>query len=518
MPLDVPACAFALPEGVDPAALVSFLGERFDLAVDAPERIDHTVIDTADRRLRAAGAELRLHTLRGEPTMTLVGRPGAPPLRATVRRRRRWLAGDLPEGPLRDRVAPTIGVRALLPLARVRGEVRPARVLNRDDKTVVRLRLAVHAAVVDGGEVPLAPRLEVAGVLGYRRPYERLVSVLASEAGLVEAPGGVADEAIAAAGGNPAGVPSKVRVPLRPDQRTDEAAVAVLRALAGVVEANLPGTLDDLDTEFLHDLRVAVRRSRSVLREMKGAFPPGPLRRQRDALRWVQAVTGPTRDLDVQLLEWGDLLAALPEDRRAALAPVRALLERRRDDAHRALRRELTGDAHATAWGGYRRFLDGDLGPDGERPDAAAPVAAVAGRRIRKVYRRMVAMGEAVDDASPATALHDLRKRGKELRYLLELFGGLWPGDAAREMVRALKSLQDVLGTHQDREVQADALRSLAPDLAGMEGGPDALLALGAVVDRLGAEQRAARERFAERFADFASPERRALVAETFRP
>jgi hypothetical protein len=51
-----------------------------------------------------------------------------------------------------------------------------------------------------------------------------------------------------------------------------------------------------------------------------------------------------------------------------------------------------------------------------------------------------------------------------------------------------------------------------------MEGGPDALLALGAVVDRLGAEQRAARERFAERFADFASPERRALVAETFRP
>jgi CHAD domain-containing protein len=517
MPLDVPACAFALPEGVDPGALVSFLGERFDLAVDPPERTDHTVLDTADRRLRAAGAELRLHTRRGEPTMVLVGRPGAPPLTATVRHQRRWLAGDLPEGPLRDRVAPTIGVRALLPLARVRGEVRPARVLNRDDKTVVRLRLATHAAVVDGGEVPLTPRLEVAGVLGYRRPFERLVSLLTAEAGLVEAPG-VADEAIAAAGGDPDGVPSKVRVPLRPDQRTDEAAVAVLRALAGVVEANLPGTLDDLDTEFLHDLRVAVRRSRSVLREMKRAFPPGPLRRQRDALRWLQAVTGPTRDLDVQLLEWDDLVATLPEDRQAALAPVRALLERRRRDAHRALRRELTGEAYGAAWGGYRRFLDGDLGPDDERPDAAAPVVAVAGRRIRKVYRRMVAMGEAVDAGSPATALHELRKRGKELRYLLELFGGLWPGDEARDMVRALKALQDVLGTHQDREVQADALRALAPDLAGVEGGPDALLALGAVVERLGTEQRAARERFADRFAEFASPSRQALVAETFRP
>src|SRR5690606_35134791 len=203
MPLDVPARAFALPEGVDPGALVSFLGERFDLAVDPPERTDHTVLDTADRRLRAAGAELRLNTHRGEPTMALAGRPGAPPLTATVRRRPRWLAGDLPEGPLRDRIAPAIGVRALLPLARVRGEARPARVLNRDDKTVVRLRLATHAAVVEGGEVPLTPRLEVAGVLGYRRPFERLVSVLTTEAGLVEAPGSVADEAIAAAGGDP---------------------------------------------------------------------------------------------------------------------------------------------------------------------------------------------------------------------------------------------------------------------------------------------------------------------------
>jgi CHAD domain-containing protein len=140
----------------------------------------------------------------------------------------------------------------------------------------------------------------------------------------------------------------------------------------------------------------------------------------------------------------------------------------------------------------------------------------VAGRRIRKVYKRMVAMGSAIDETSPPGDLHDLRKRGKELRYLLELFGCLWPDEVVKPMVKTLKGLQDVLGTHQDREVQADHLRELADELATQVGGPEALLVLGVLVDRLDAEQHAARAHFAERFAAFASPEQRRLVKRTF--
>jgi CHAD domain-containing protein len=259
-----------------------------------------------------------------------------------------------------------------------------------------------------------------------------------------------------------------------------------------------------------------VRRSRSVLRELKRAFPPEPLAVERDALRWIQAVTGPTRDLDVQLLDWDHLVAGIPVERHAALAPVRALLVRHRAGAFRALRRELRGPAYRQPWDGYRAFLAGDLGPDDERPDANRPILDVAGRRIRKVYRRMVAMGAAIDDASPAGDLHELRKRGKELRYLLELFGGLWPGDVVKPMVRSLKGLQDVLGVHQDREVQATYLRDLAGELAGTTGGPAALLALGVLVERLDAEQRDARGAFAERFAAFAADDQQAVVAKVF--
>ena len=42
-----------------------------------------------------------------------------------------------------------------------------------------------------------------------------------------------------------------------------EAAATILLRLLDTVEANVPGVLRDIDTEFLHDLRVSVRGSRS---------------------------------------------------------------------------------------------------------------------------------------------------------------------------------------------------------------------------------------------------------------
>jgi CHAD domain-containing protein len=517
MTLEVPSTAYVLPEGVDPAAVLSFLATRVELTTDRPRTATWTIVDTADRRLRAEGIDLALAGGRGEATLTLREGPGGPRVTGRAGRHRRWLARDLPAGPLRDRLTPVIEMRALLPLAQVRAEEQALQVLNRDAKTVVRLSLITPAALDAAAEpVPVTPRLEVRGVLGYPRPVERLQELLTKEAGLVEATVGLADEVLVATGGDPDGIRTKVRVPMAPGDRTDKAALRVLRDLAGMVEANLPGTLADHDTEFLHDLRVAVRRSRSVLREMKGAFPPDELARQRATLRWIQAITGPTRDLDVQLLEWDGLAAGVPAERHAALAPVRKLLAQHRAAALRSLKRDLRGAEYRDGWAAYRSFLEGGFGSPGDRPDAKRPVAEVAGRRIRRVYARMVDMGTAITDDSPADELHDLRKRGKELRYLLELFGGLWPDDVVKPMVRTLKNLQNVLGTHQDREVQADHLRALADELAGQVGGPEALLVLGTLVDQLEAEQHAARAQFAERFADFAGKAQRKLVKGTF--
>ena len=114
-----------------------------------------------------------------------------------------------------------------------------------------------------------------------------------------------------------------------------------------------------------------------------------------------------------------------------------------------------------------------------------------------------------------AEELHSLRKRCKELRYLLEFFGTLYDPAAYRRAVGDLRGLQDVLGElNQDGEVQRDAIRGFAAEMlaagtAASAGQPPAaelaatLLAMGELTAQLHARQDRARERVAGRFADF---------------
>jgi CHAD domain-containing protein len=516
VPAAPPTQSFSLPATADPDALVELLRERFDLAETKPSTAERVVYDTADRRLRSAGVELGLERSRSGARLVL-HEPGSPPVAEPVARSKQYLLGDLPAGPLRDRLAPVVEMRALLPVAGLRSRVRHLTVLNADEKTVVRVELEVAEATERGRPPrPLVPRLHLNGVLGYEKPLARVERVVGRELGLEPATAPLIDEAVVALGGDPRGITGKVKPDLVPATRADAAAIALLGALADVTEANLPGTLADLDTEFLHQFRVSLRRARSVLRELERVFPPAEFARHRAELRWIQTVTGPVRDLDVQLLEWDDLTSRIAAPARADLEPLHALLVKRRARELRAMRRDLRGNRFREEWATWRAFLAGPLGPDDGRPDAAKTVQEVAARRIRRVHRRMVADGAHIDHTSPAEALHDLRKRGKELRYLLELFGGLFPDEVVKPMVASLKDLQEVLGRHQDRDVQADTLRALARDLAREPGTSDTLLALGVVVERLDKEQADARGEFAERFAAFASKQQRALVKQTF--
>jgi CHAD domain-containing protein len=354
-------------------------------------------------------------------------------------------------------------------------------------------------------------------VLGYDDEYRRVLALLSDELDLQPVARSVQDDAVEAIGGVPGGTSSKLKVALTPEGRADVAAVTVLRRLLEIIELNLPGTLADLDSEYLHDLRVAVRRSRALQRELRGVFPPEPLRVFRDGFRELQVLTGPTRDLDVQLLEFADLAATLPAETVPDVAPLRELLELRLAAERAKMVRGLRSERTRGLLDNWRDFLDAlAAAPEDGRPDAMRPIAEVAGERIAKVYRQMVKMGSAIGPDTPHEALHDLRKKGKELRYLLEFFSSLYPSEVVKPMVATLKGLQDVLGRFQDREVQADALRALGGEIAALEGGAAALMAMGVLVQRLAEEQAQAREQFDERFGRFAAKPQRKLVKQTF--
>jgi CHAD domain-containing protein len=315
-------------------------------------------------------------------------------------------------------------------------------------------------------------------------------------------------------------VSPQVKVHLDGDEPADRAVVAVLQALLDVIEANFDGAIADLDSEYLHDLRVSVRRSRAIQRELKGVFDPEALRAFRLEFRWLQRATGEARDLDVHLEAFESMGAVVPAELRPDLNALLRRLGDRRDVAHREMVAVLRSERTAALLTGWREFLDGLEGtPTEDRPDAKRPIAELAGHRIRRVFRRTIRMGDEIAAGSPAGDYHELRKQGKELRYLLELFGvPLFPEEVVRPMIKTLKGVQDVLGRHQDREVQEAELRQLTEpgmaDSGATSVNPDLVKLLMAWLEE---DKLATRAAFPERFGPLASPELREIVKRVFR-
>ncbi len=88
----------------------------------------------------------------------------------------------------------------------------------------------------------------------------------------------------------------------------------------------------------------------------------------------------------------------------------------------------------------------------------------------------MLADGGAITAASAPECMHELRKRGKELRYLLEIFGSLYDPAEHWQAVRELKALQDCLGEFQDTEVQQGEIRAFAAQMMDERTAPAATL------------------------------------------
>ncbi len=453
------------------------------------------------------------------------------------------LAQDLPPGPLRGQVLAAVGVRRLLPVVELQIETRVLRLLDEEDKTLV--RLSIECAHLPGPQRDLPPRLRVLPLKGYEAQARALAHWLGTELALEPAPRPLLTEALDAAERAPGGYSSKLAYRLDPAQRADAAAREILLGLLDTLEANIPGAQANLDSEFLHDLRVATRRTRAALTQIPGVLPAAVTDDFKARFAWLQQVTGPVRDLDVYLLEFDAYQASLPASMGADLEPLRAYVLSHYDEAQAQLTADLGSATLADLVRDWRQALSTPAavglepasgpgrhphpGPlpvgegDMERaardlvPNAARPVKALADERIWRMVRRVRKEGLAIGPGSPAEEMHELRKSCKKLRYLMEFFQSLYPGDDIGGAIKLLKVLLDNLGNFQDLAVQADHLRELAGRMSaeGAAGIP-ALLAMGALVADLLRRREAARTTFAETFRGFDSDAGRALFRGLF--
>lgn len=445
------------------AAPLDALAEHYTLHWEPARIADRGYVDTPDLRLHDKGVALVHDRFAGRVARTaLTLTPSGGPS-TTTPTEVAWpsFAATL-DAEIRDRIAELAGIRALLPVTRARVRVRAARVLDDEAKTVVRL-VCEKSRTTEPERVDLTPTVAIHGVRGYDTEHDRVVELLTA-AGFVADETGPTAAALAATGvlaRREAG--SAASETMVADQPARTAVATALLRFLDAIESNVDGTVDDIDTEFLHDLRVGVRRTRALLKLAGDALPGRLAARYAPRFKWLGDVTTPNRDLDVHLLGFDGLAAHLrvadPED----LEPFRAHLAKRRATRRRQLVRSLRSVRFSTLLRDWRDALTAALTADDA--EGAPTAGELAADRIAEAHRRVVKRAKRISPDASTDTVHDLRKRCKELRYLLEAFGPLHEEAAHRRVVRDLKRVQDSLGDFQDAEVQLTALRSYAEEM-----------------------------------------------------
>lgn len=426
----------------DASHLANGLQAVYTLRTESKTHRQVTYLDTFDWRLynqsltlQWEAPHLRLHALSDDRQLdgeTLTEVPA--------------FAADLPSGTLRQRLQKVTGIRALLPLFDCTSQDDTWHLLNADGKTVVRLVIERHTCANAHGRAPALSRVGLKPLKGYGQEAEQVQQWLLTH-GFMPSHTTRYALALAVLGITPNSYNAKPQFQLEPGMRADAAVRHILRFLFNVMRQNEAGILDDLDTEFLHDFRVASRRARSAVGQLKRVFDePATLRLKRD-LASLGTMTNRVRDLDVYLLSQADYRAKLPVAHREAIEPLFDLLRRERKQAFHSLKRKLQAKTYAELMARWETFLHAEpVEPDPQTaPNAARPIRQVAQKRLAKLSGRVVESGRLLLANEDDERWHELRIDCKKLRYLLEFTGSLFPQPEVAPVVRHLRKLQDIL-------------------------------------------------------------------------
>jgi CHAD domain-containing protein len=440
--------------------------------------------DTPDHRLARHGVTLRCRTEQRRPLWQV-----------KLPRRAARLELELPGSPsqLPDQLRRLLRVYTrdaeLVPIATLR--TRRAGVLVREQGRPVAEVVMDSVAVLDGRRVKRRFReVEVELVCSGDEP------VLERLGDLLQRNGATRSE----------GVPKVFRAlgldfsveakPPDPGAPPLDRVLAMLGTQLEAIRAHDPGTRLGEDPEELHQMRVATRRLRAVLRAARPMFAPKPVKALREELAWLGATLGNVRDLDVMREHLRAELAALDPQDRAVGRGLLGRLGKARGRARDALLLALDSPRYFTLLDAIEETI---AQPRVVDPDVS--LVDVAARGFKKLRKTVKALAESPTDAD----LHTVRIKAKRARYAAELVASE-AGRPAERFVSQVEKLQDILGEHQDAVVAEARLRALAEERPGPRTG----FVAGLLVERQHARRQAARVAFAECWPEVQSRGRKA--------
>ena len=257
---------------------------------------------------------------------------------------------------------------------------------------------------------------------------------------------------------------------LVPALSVGEAFKAVMQAGLTHLQANAHGMLAGGDLEFLHQMRVALRRLRSAFSVFEPVMP-GAAAPMLGEIKWLASSLGPARDWDVFLTE------TLPPIKKefGSHGELKAFSERcgeLRRKAGAKARRAVRSARYQRLMLSLAGWLESWSGPielePKQRASLGEPIGAFASRVLGQRYNRVRARGRKFDKLS-SRELHRLRIAVKKFRYATDFFAGLYEGGLARAALHRLSDLQDILGAINDAAAVTDLMAHGFDGAGGMD-------------------------------------------------
>ena len=254
---------------------------------------------------------------------------------------------------------------------------------------------------------------------------------------------------------------------------------------------------DGVDPEGVHKTRVATRRIRAAFRAFKGVLPAVAIKEFNGQYKWVGAVLGAVRDLDVYQKNLRHYTAEIPEEDGTCLVDYQQHLAELWQNARNNLLACLSSQRYLELLDGFTEFLKLSPIKTAAKTDGTRSIGDAATRLIGKQYKKVLHNGRAIMPESTDEALHSLRMDCKRLRYLFEFFQPIY-GKSLRPFVKQLKELQDVLGEFQDACVATQRLRKYAECVPMQAKNRGQLIALGQLIYSQGQQAADRRTHFYE--------------------
>jgi CHAD domain-containing protein len=507
---------YVVPGEVSADAITSSLQALLPTRHHEIARHRFTVLDTFDGRIRRAGACLTRDGVNGTSRIAWQGRGGGSHF-AMLFSHPVSFAWDFPEGPLQQAVTSVIGVRRLFAQNDAEEYGSLLDVLDDREKTVARLRVASGQARLPASRgvwQALPTIVTLTGLRGYEGVFERLVPVIESRPGIEPCPDGPLGVMLQRIGAPVRGDLSLPRVDLASSVRADIGARQIHAALLDLFMANEPGVRANLDTEFLHDFRVNVRRTRSLLGQIREVFPPEVVGHFSTEFSWIGRLTSPPRDLDVLVLTLRDRREELsPSDAAVLMSFLREAQQQEQDGLVRA----LDSDRYRRLLSDWKAFLEGPIASEPGVRNAEEPLAAVVSQRAWRLSRRIARAADAIDDQTTAAHLHQIRIDAKKLRYLIDVTPAFYDASDFACILSALKKLQRALGDFNDAHVQERRLLECGRALCAAGKPSEVLLALGRMAEQSRQRGERLRGQVIEKLARFRARDTRSACRRAFK-